>query len=262
MNCELSVQELAEYRTNGFVVRRSVFQRRELGALRRAADIAVATAQQLSRSVAAKQYLLDCHRFVDIGHVTVQFEHHEQARQIRVIEPVHHLHKEFEALVDDKRLVMPMRQLVRSDEVGLWTAKLNVKSAQCGSSFGWHQDAPYWVHDHDQVERLPNVMLNFDDSSTDNGCLHLIRGTHKLGMLPGCNDGRQLAGFYTDPKYFDESDQVAVEVPAGSLVFFDPLIVHGSPANTSNRPRRGIILTYQPAQRPTLKKGDVRNAGC
>ncbi|GIS20055.1 MAG: hypothetical protein CM15mP120_19710 [Pseudomonadota bacterium] len=48
MNCELSVQELAEYRTNGFVVRRSVFQRRELGALRSAADIAVATAQQLS----------------------------------------------------------------------------------------------------------------------------------------------------------------------------------------------------------------------
>ena len=96
-------------------------------------------------------------------------------------------------------------------------------------------------------------MLNFDDS-TDNGCLHLIRGTHKLGMLPGCNDGRQLAGFYTDPKYFDESDQVAVEVPAGSLVFFDPLIVHGSPANTSSRPRRGIILTYQPAHRPTLKR--------
>ena len=111
----------------------AVFQRRELETLRSAADIAVATAQQLSRSVAAKQYLLDGHRFVDIGHVTVQFEHHEQARQIRVIEPVHHLHKEFEALVDDKRLVMPMRQLVRSDEVGLWTAKLNVKSAQCGS---------------------------------------------------------------------------------------------------------------------------------
>ena len=66
MNCELSVRELAEYRINGFVVRRSVFQRRELGALRSAADIAVATAQQLSRSVAAKQYVLDCHRFVDI----------------------------------------------------------------------------------------------------------------------------------------------------------------------------------------------------
>ena len=56
MNCELSVRELAEYRTNGFVVRRSVFQRRELTTLRSAADIAVATARQLSRSVAAKQY--------------------------------------------------------------------------------------------------------------------------------------------------------------------------------------------------------------
>ena len=54
MNSELSVRELAEYRIYGFVVRRSVFQRCELRVLRSAADIAVAKAQQLSRSVAAK----------------------------------------------------------------------------------------------------------------------------------------------------------------------------------------------------------------
>ena len=262
MNCDLSSQELAEYEQHGFVIRPEVYSPDQLEALRDAADAVVAVAREMADSVAAKDYSLDGNRFVDIGHVTVQFEHQEQAQQIRVIEPVHHLHSLFEALVDDARLVLPMCQLIRADRVALWTAKLNVKSAEVGSGFGWHQDTPYWVHDHDQVNRLPNVMLNFDDSTLANGCLHLIRGSHKLGMLPGCNDTRQLAGFYTDPDSFDENDQVAVEVPAGSLVFFDPLVVHGSPANTSAHSRRGIILTYQPAHRPTLKKGDVRNAGC
>ena len=109
-----------------------MFQRRELGALRSAADIAVAT-QPTEPCVAAKQYLLDCHRFVDIGHVTVRLSTMNLAHQIRVIEPVHHLHKEFEALVDDKR-VYAHASTGESDEIGLWTAS-NVKSAQCGSSF-------------------------------------------------------------------------------------------------------------------------------
>jgi ectoine hydroxylase-related dioxygenase (phytanoyl-CoA dioxygenase family) len=52
---------------------------------------------------------------------------------------------------------------------------------------------------------------------------------------------------------------VALEVPAGSLVFFDPHIVHGSGPNTSEAPRRALILTYQPAGHPTLKSRQIRN---
>ena len=83
------------------------------------------------QTVCCQDYVLDGNLFVDIGHTTVQFEHHEQAQQIRVIEPVHDLHQFMQALVDDARLVLPMRQLVdRADRVALWTAKLNLKSAE------------------------------------------------------------------------------------------------------------------------------------
>lgn len=261
MNYQLSALEFAQYRENGFVVREVAFGLGQLNALRDASDAVVEKARSMTRLNEACCYSLDGNRFVDIGHTTVQFEHHSQAKEVRVIEPVHDLHDTFQRLVDDSRLVQPMRQLVGADRVALWTAKLNLKSPRVGSGFGWHQDSPYWVHNNNEVHRLPNVMLNFDDCSTANGCLHLIRASHKLGMLPGCSDERQLAGFYTDKNYFNENDQVPIEVPAGSLVFFDPLIVHGSPPNTSERARRGIILTYQPAGRPTLKRGDVRDAG-
>ena len=260
MTLELSKAELEAYKEDGFLVRRSVFLRQEVAALRTAAEVAVQTAMAMVAGASATRYVLDGNLFADIDHTTVQFEHHRGAADIRVIEPVHDLHEEFAQLVHDPRLVRPMCQLIGSAQVALWTTKLNLKPPKVGSGFAWHQDTPYWIHDCQEADRLPNVMVNFDDSSVVNGCLHLVKGSHKFGMLPGCNDERQLAGFYTDPAVFDAGAQVPIEVPSGSLVFFDPLAVHGSQPNNSSRQRRGIILTYQPANRPTLKKKDVINA--
>ncbi|MBO79681.1 MAG: hypothetical protein CMQ22_08980 [Gammaproteobacteria bacterium] len=257
---EFSNTELEAYKQDGFLIRERAFLPHEIAVLRTAADLAVQKALAMVADAGAKRYVLDGKEFADIDHTTVQFEHHQGAAEIRVIEPVHDLHEEFASLVHDPRLVRPMCQLIGSDQVALWTAKLNLKSPKVGSGFAWHQDTPYWVHDCDEAERLPNVMVNFDDSSMSNGCLHIVKGSHKLGMLPGCNDERQLAGFYTDPASFDAGAQVPIEVPSGSLVFFDPLAVHGSRPNNSSMQRRGIILTYQPADRPTLKKKDVVNA--
>jgi ectoine hydroxylase-related dioxygenase (phytanoyl-CoA dioxygenase family) len=50
-----------------------------------------------------------------------------------------------------------------------------------------------------------------------------------------------------------------IEVPAGSLIFFDPHLVHGSQPNRSPLPRRAIVLTYQPAGFPMLKSGGYRH---
>ena len=130
-----------------------------------------------------------------------------------------------------------------------------------GVAFGWHQDAPYWIHDSDHVDKLPNVMVMFDDATCSNGCFRVIDGSHKAGCLPGCDDGRQLAGFYTHPDAFDEDAQVLIECPAGSVVFFDPHIVHGSGVNASVLPRRAMIITYQPSGFATLKSGTIRNVG-
>ena len=262
MTLRLSNAELEAYSENGFFIRLQVFQGDEVGALKSAAECAVRIAKAMTESAKAIHYVLDGKLFVDIDHFTVQFEHHDDAAEIRVIEPVHELHPYLAELVNDPRLIWPMRQLVKTPEVALWTAKLNLKSARVGSGFAWHQDTPYWIHDCDEPERLPNVMVNFDDSSVTNGCLYIVKGSHKLGMLPGCTDDRQLAGFYTDPCGFDMSAKVAIEVPPGSAVFFHPLAVHGSLGNPSSAQRRGVILTYQPADRPTLKRKDIVNAQC
>lgn len=255
---ELSSAELTRYREDGFFVREAVFEPEELQPLREAADSTVAIARLLSER--GRTYHLDGKRFVDVDHVTIQFEHAPGSEQVRVIEPVHELDGLFDTLVDDPRIVRPMCGLIGQARVALWTAKLNLKVAGNGSGFGWHQDSPYWIHDCAHVDLLPNVMVAFDDASEANGCLRVVRGSHLHGCLPGTSDGTQLGGFFTSPDHFDESQQVALEVPAGSLIFFSPHAVHGSQLNRSARPRRAIVLTYQPGDQPMLKNGRVRNA--
>ncbi|MFP6809212.1 MAG: phytanoyl-CoA dioxygenase family protein [Pseudomonadales bacterium] len=257
MPYSLSPEELTQYQRDGFLVRPSVFSESELVELCDATEIAVAKALHLAEE--GKTYVLDGKHFVDTGYMTVQFEHRPGSETARVIEPANQLEPRLNALIDDPRIVEPMLDIVGSEGLSLWTAKLNLKRPREGSGFGWHQDSPYWIHDCNHVDLLPNVMLAFDDATEANGCFRVIRGSHIHGCLPGSTDGSQLGGFFTDSNSFDESLQVPLVVPAGSLIFFNPHTVHGSLPNDSDFARRAIIVTYQPADFPTLKSREVRN---
>ena len=252
-----SEEELADYRRHGFLIREGVFPEWELVRLRDAVELAVSRAFAGTRE--GVTYFLDGRRFVDVGDMTVQFEHSKESETIRVIEPVQHLHPLIRALVSDARVLDPVKSILGREAVSVWTNKLNLKRGREGSGFGWHQDSPYWVHDSDDVDLLPNVYLAFDAATEANGCLRVIDGSHRKGCLPGTSDGSQLGGFFTNPDCFNEQDQVLMECPAGSLVFFDPHAIHGSGPNQSDLPRRAMVMTYQPAGYPMLKTGRVCN---
>ena len=115
------------------------------------------------------------------------------------------------------------------------------------------------MHDNKNVDLLPNVYLSLDDADEANGCFRVIRASHKEGCLPGTSNGTQLGGFYTDPSCFNETDAVDIRIKAGSLVFFNQHIVHGSEPNLSDQQRRAYIITYQPKDQPMLKSGVINN---
>lgn len=255
----ISADELRRYRREGFFVRHAVLTTAEVHELQMAAERSAACAGK--RSIGGHSYSLDGKRFVDIDFATVQFEHGEDVGAIRVIEPVDAFDERWRSLIDDSRISQPAAGIIGAQALALWTIKLNLKRPGVGSGFGWHQDSPYWIHDCKHVDLLPNVYVALDDAREDNGCLRVIRASHTRGCLPGRADGTQLGGFFTDPACFDEADQVALTVTAGSLVFFSPHIVHGSQPNTSDRQRRAVIITYQPADHPTLKSRQVQNIG-
>jgi ectoine hydroxylase len=256
----LSPAERRAWQEDGFFVRPRAFAGAELEALRDAAEGAArAAGQAMVRG--ERDYSIDGNRYVEAGGATIQLEHRPGSETIRVIEPFHPLDPRFEALIDDPRLVEPMRDLVGSEAVSLWTDKLNLKRPREGSAFRWHQDSPYWVFDCAHVDRLPNVMVALDDASEQNGCLRVVRGSHRSGILPGLEGEGRLGPLFTDPRAFDASHAVPAEMPAGSLLFFSPHTVHGSAPNRSERPRRALVLTYQPAGHRMFKLPRERRAG-
>ncbi len=260
---ELSSAEQGAWARDGFVVRAAIFSRSEVAALRAAAEQVVRAAEAALPT--ASHYAIDGNAYADanVGGVaaTVQLEHAPGSRTVRVIEPCCALHPRFDALLDDERLVAPMRALVGADEVALFTDKLNLKRPREGSRFAWHQDSPYWAHFCRHLDQLPNVMIALDDAHEGNGCFRVIRGSHTRGLLPGRAGEGRLGPLFTHPSAFDLAAQVPLVLPAGSAVFFSPHTVHGSEPNRSDEPRRAIVLTFQPAGLRTFKLDRVRDCG-
>jgi hypothetical protein len=254
----LTAEERHAYDVDGFFARERAFADDDLAELRAAAERAVATAQ--SSQPSGEDYFHEGNRYREAAGTTIQFEHSPGSETVRVIEPFHHLDPVLDRLIDDPRLVEPARALVGDDTVSLFTDKLNLKRPREGSRFRWHQDSPYWSHFYDEVHRLPNVMVTLDDATEANGCFRVIRGSHTRGFLPGLTDG-ELGPLFTDPASFDENDQVLIEVPAGSTIFFSPHTVHGSRPNTSDSLRRAFVITYQPGAARMFKVDAKRVAG-
>ncbi len=252
----LTSAERTAWEEDGFFLRAAVFAAAELAELRAAAEAVVERAAGAAGR--GDSYWIDGNRYVEASRSTVQFEHRPQSSTLRVVEPFHHLHPRFSELIGDPRLVDPMCDLVGGERVALFTDKLNLKRPREGSRFRWHQDSPYWNHACDHVDRLPNVMLALDDASVANGCLRVVRGSHRHGLLPGCEGEGTLGPLFTHPRHVREEDQVPAEMPAGSLLFFSPHTVHGSQPNHSDRQRRALVLTYQPAGHPMFKMAATR----
>jgi ectoine hydroxylase len=256
----LSEAERRAWRDDGFFQRAAAFDAEEVAALSAAAERCVALAESAIASSNAG-YAIDGNVYHEAGGSTIQLEHASGSRTIRVIEPFHHLDEEMDRLLDDPRLVDPMRDLVGDERVALFTDKLNLKRPREGSRFRWHQDSPYWAHFFRELDRLPNVLLALDDADEHNGCFRVIRGSHRRGMLPGCEGEGRLGALFTDPRGFDLADQVAAKAKAGSLVFFSPHTVHGSEPNRSDRRRRALVLTYQPGGNRMFKVDAKRETG-
>jgi ectoine hydroxylase-related dioxygenase (phytanoyl-CoA dioxygenase family) len=255
----LTADESRAWRDDGLFIRRSVFGPDELESLRDAAECA---AERACAAVVADQgYEIDGNRYCEAAGSTVQFEHRPGSQTIRVVEPFHHLDERLDRLIDDPRLVEPARGLVGCERVSLFTDKLNLKRPFEGSRFRWHQDSPYWAHFCSHLDQLPNVMLALDDAGEHNGCLRVVRGSHRQGMLPGLEGEGRLGPLFTDPRGFDEAAQVPAVMPAGSLLFFDAHTVHGSQPNRSGAARRALVITYQPGGHRMFKVDAKREAG-
>ena len=122
----------------------------------------------------------------------------------------------------------------------------------------WHQDEIY-IPTRDRS--LVGGWIALDDATIENGCLWVVPGSHKTGYLyPQHAHGNDDEFDFAPESYgFDESEEIAVEVEAGTVVFFNGYLLHRSRKNRSNIYRRVLVNHYMNAWSKlpwTLKDGE------
>ncbi|MEZ6114614.1 MAG: phytanoyl-CoA dioxygenase family protein [Pirellulaceae bacterium] len=127
--------------------------------------------------------------------------------------------------------------------VRFWHDQLFCKPARHGGVVAWHQDYSYWTRTRPMSHLT--CWVGLDDADRDNGCLHYIPGSHRWTLLPITGLAGNMAAIrevLDDEQWERFNEPMAIELKAGECSFHHPLMVHGSFANYTDRPRRATVI--------------------
>ena len=153
---------------------------------------------------------------------------------------------EFLERTRDPRLTDPVVDILGPDLLGLNSLYI-WKPPKIGLGFPWHQDR-WYTRPQFKTETTVGTWTAIDPANVENGCLYVIPGSHKTGILEHVElEGSQQQEFKQAKGARDE-DGVAVEIPPGSVIFFDNRILHKSTDNNTEGFRRSNIAHYMSAK--------------
>lgn len=153
-----------------------------------------------------------------------------------------HLYNEFFLDVAKHPALLGYVGEILGHPVRLYGSQVFAKPSSVGTEVPQHQDMPYWPFDPPE---MLTAWIALDDSTVENGCVRMVKGSHKLGVLP--HEQTTVAGNslgLTRHPAVDELPEEPVEIRRGSCVLHHSLTVHRSEPNRSLHSRRGLTYVY------------------
>lgn len=240
---QLGPDSTAFFQQNGYLVLVGGFSQQEVDALN-AETVAICRGQRGEMHMREDRGRADN----DIDPATLaELPDAEVISRFLCIHQVHKFSDKMHAALAQPSLVKVLTGVV-SPNVKCMQSMLFIKaSGKPGQA--WHQDEDY-IPTRDRS--LIGAWIALDDAVVENGCLWVIPGSHKHGVLwpqyPHNDPRYDCAGMAYDFPYTD-ADAVPVEVPAGSIVFFNGYLLHKSmPNNAAGRFRRALVNHYMSAE--------------
>jgi ectoine hydroxylase len=180
--------------------------------------------------------------------------------EVRSIFEVHKISELIGELVADPRVLDRARQILGS-EVYIHQSRVNYMPGFKGSGFYWHSDFETW-HAEDGMPRPRAVSCSIalTDNYPFNGGLMVMPGSHRTFV--------QCVGETPDENYKSSLKEQEIGVPseheitklaaehgidqftgsAGSALWFDSNIMHGSGNNITPYPRSNIFMVFNSVQ--------------
>ena len=165
----------------------------------------------------------------------------------------------FLAHAQNERILDLVEALIGSD-VKLFGSQTFMKPPG-GVEKPYHQDSAYFFI---EPMALVTCWVALDDVTLENGCMWVVPGSHRLGVLD--HSQAWQVGDRVDKRVpesaFAGHTEVPITMKAGSCSFHHSLILHKSNANHTQHPRRGAAVHYMSARsrwtHPSLPKPDYK----
>ncbi len=154
----------------------------------------------------------------------------------------------FHDLVFSPQVTVPIAQLLGISRIRFWHDQVFYKPPHHPGVVPWHQDYSYWTRSTPPNHITIHILL--DDSSIESGCLHYIPGSHTWGLMPKTSFGGDMDALKANlpESRLREFNPVPAIGRAGQASFHHSHTLHGSYGNTSNGPRRAIVINYMGAE--------------
>jgi len=153
----------------------------------------------------------------------------------------------FGYMTRSRRMIEAIKPLLDSEApVCHFHSKLMQKEPRVGGAWEWHQDYGYWYKNQFMFpDQLISVMVALTEANKANGCLQIIKGSHKLGRVNHGFAGEQVgADMVMVENALKTMPLVYCELEPGDGLIFHSNLLHRSEANLSERPRWSIISCY------------------
>ena len=158
-----------------------------------------------------------------------------------------------------RRMVDAMEQLL-GEEVYHYHSKMMLKEPKVGGAWEWHQDYGYWYQNGCLFPDMASGLVAVDRATRENGCLQLLKGSHKMGRVEHGRFGEQTGA---DPERVQAAakrfEMVYFEAEPGDVLFFHANTLHASAANTSPHPRWSLICCYNTRSNDPYKESHHPN---
>jgi non-heme Fe2+,alpha-ketoglutarate-dependent halogenase len=127
----------------------------------------------------------------------------------------------------------------------LWGGQFFSKKPRDTSIVPWHQDAQYWPL---SPSKSVTVWLAIYDTDEVNGAMKIISGSHKKGKFKHTenSDENYILKQEVTSDQIDENNIIYMNLRAGEISLHTDALLHGSDANSSDRPRSGLAMRFSP----------------
>ena len=136
-------------------------------------------------------------------------------------------------------------QLIGNDIV-VWGSAFFCKRGKGGKATPWHQDGQYWPM---RPLESCTVWIAIDHSTTENGCLRIIPGSHQSREMLSHGDADSAEVVLNQAVSHDampDAEPIDIILEPGQLSIHDAFVVHGAEPNNSGARRGGLTFRYMP----------------